>query len=69
MQEIIRYSRRFLKDRFIRAMILTFRSANIKLKMSKKNTLDLFMEFVNSFNLDIPDGADLIDGIGKFIGK
>ena len=41
-----------------------FRSLFFKVKMSTDNTFDLLMEFLNTINPDIPDGADLIDSIG-----
>lgn len=53
-----------LSDRFLSFLVLAFRGLNIKLRMSSKDSLDLLMDFLNTSNPDIPDGADLIDELG-----
>lgn len=64
MAEICKNVTRKYTERTLRFILLTLRSVVVKVKMSSDSSFELFMDFLNSINLDIPDGADLIDEVG-----
>ena len=69
MKEVVAKAKDQLKERTTRFFLLAARSAFMRVKLSTENTYDLFMEFLNSLKLDVPDGADFIDAIGSGFAK
>jgi hypothetical protein len=55
---------RTTNDKVARFVSLAARGFSLRVKFSKDNSLDLLMDFLNSVNPDVPDGADLIDEVG-----
>lgn len=55
---------RSTNDKVARFVSLAARGFSLRIKFSKDNSLDLLMDFLNSVNPDVPDGADLIDEVG-----
>jgi len=51
-------------ERVLLFLSLAARGFSLRIKFSKDNSLDLLMDFLNSVNPDVPDGADLIDEVG-----
>jgi EF-hand domain pair len=60
---------RILNDKALYFMYLCFRSGSGKLKLSSDDTYELFMDFLNKNNPNIPDGADLVDFLGELYGE
>lgn len=69
MVEIIKKLKPYLTERETRFFVLAARSAIFRVKMNSESSFELFMDFLNTLKVDIPDGADLIDFIGELAAQ
>jgi hypothetical protein len=56
-------------EKTVRFLALAARGFSARIRFSKDNSLDLLMDFLNSVNPDVPDGADLIDEVGMKLSE
>lgn len=57
--------RQMFRDKASRFLFLAMRSTYFRVKMTTDKAYDLFMDFLNSVDPDIPDGADFVDFVGE----
>lgn len=67
MGETTQKLKKNMPERSWRFFSMAARSAFFRVKLSQENTYELFMDFLNQVNAEIPDGADFIDWIGMLL--
>ena len=59
----------YLRNRYLRFLLATLKSAAIIIKLSQEDAFDLFMDFLNHVNGKVPDGAYLVDYFGAWLER